>query len=83
VNLAALEGVWIVGYVALLILPIAALVDVLRYRSAEWDQVASSKTTWIIGLIVGVVFCGPIGTILGVLYFATAARELRANRAGA
>ena len=80
-NVTALEGLWLVVYVALLLVPIAALVDVLRFRANEWEQAASSKLTWIIGLIVGIVFCGPIGTVLGVLYFVTAGRELRANRA--
>jgi len=83
VNFTALDGIWIVVYLAFLVIPIAALIDLLRYRSSEWERVASSKLTWIIGLIVGIVFCGPIGTVLGVLYFATAGRELRANRRGA
>jgi hypothetical protein len=83
VNVTALEGVWLVVYLACLVLPIVALVDVFRYRSDEWEQLASTKLTWVIGLVVGIVFCAPIGTVLGVLYFATAARQLRANRSGA
>jgi hypothetical protein len=75
-EIAGLEGVWIFVYMALLLVPLAALVDTVRHRADEWAQADSSKVTWIIGLIVGLVFCAPIGALLGLLYFATAGRQL-------
>lgn len=57
--------VWIILFVA----PIAAFVDAFGRTEADFQSVGQNRTTWLVALGVLALFCGLIGSGLGLYYF--------------
>ena len=79
----AVEGVYIFVWLLLALAPLAAFIDGLRYSTEEWQAVGNSKGTWLAMIALTGLFCGFIGTGMGIFYFATAGRQMSRTRKAA
>ncbi|MEZ5141262.1 MAG: DUF2516 family protein [Acidimicrobiales bacterium] len=57
-----LVGLW----VAFVVLPVVAVVDVVRHPAEDFDRIGQSRATWLVLLVVTALFCGLIGTGLAL-----------------
>ena len=57
--------VWLLLFLA----PIVAFIDAFGRSEADFAVVSQNRTTWLVALLLGAIFCGIIGSGLGVYYF--------------
>lgn len=57
-----------------------AIVDALGASEAQWAAVGQSKIMWVALVAGGMLFAGPVGWILAVVYLVTVRPKLRAVR---
>jgi hypothetical protein len=56
-------------YLIFAIAPLVALIDISTRPAEQFVDSGQTKTTWIVALVVTMIFCGLIGSGLGVYYF--------------
>jgi hypothetical protein len=82
-NLGGGEILIIVVIIASWILPILAIIDASTQPESSYEAIGSSKVTQVAVLAVSAILCGPVGTVLALIYLVSTRRKLRATPAGA
>ena len=65
----------IVLAIALLVLPVSALVNVIKTPKAEFAAIGRSRTKWIVVLIVSAIYL--VGSPFALYWFFRVVRQLR------
>lgn len=77
-ELAVGEWAAVTIWAALVVVPLAGFVDGLRFADATWEASGHHKVAWLLALALFGLFCGVIGTGLGIYYWYGVSRGLRA-----
>jgi hypothetical protein len=76
-NVAANEVLVIGIWALLLLVPLSAFVDGLRFPDPVWESADRHKVAWLSALAVFGLFCGLIGVGIGMVYWFAVAPQLR------
>lgn len=68
--------VWLVLFIA----PFVAFIDAFGRSTDAFASVGQNRTTWLAALLLGGIFCGLIGSGLGIYYFVALKPKLSAER---
>ena len=66
----AINGAVYIPGILIFILTLWALIDAATKPEAAWSAAGKSKTTWIIVLVIGLIF-GCVGLIASIIYLAS------------
>lgn len=64
-------GVFILLGLAFLVVPIWTIIDAAGRPAWAFERAGTNKTLWIVLPIVGVILCGLLGLVAGIIYFAS------------
>jgi hypothetical protein len=74
INLGKSEGLLLA---ALFVMGAWAVVDAARHPDAEWKAAGEDKGSWVLYIVLGSMFCGPIGLVVDIYYLAVISPRLR------
>ena len=70
---------YFVVYLVLFIAPIVAFIDAFGRSQEDFERIGQNRTNWLVALVVTAVFCGIIGSGLGIYYFVALKPKLLAK----
>jgi hypothetical protein len=70
------------GGFAGLVVGIVSAVDAANQPDWAWEQAGENKTMWIVVPLVGLVACGVVGLIAGIVYFVSVRPQVRRVQGG-
>jgi hypothetical protein len=77
-NIGLMELI-VLGMMALiLIIPIWAIIDAASRPDKQWLGIGNNKGLWVILMLLGTLFCGPVGLIAAIYYLAVMRPRLNA-----
>ena len=76
--LAAILGLDLVILIALVGVPIWAIIDAAMRPTVAWQAAGQSKVLWIALVAIGTLLTGLIGVILAIVYLAAIRPKVRA-----
>jgi len=79
----AISGVYYVLWVIFAVVVIAAAIDAASRPTWAWERTNNNKTLWLLLLILGLLFCGIVGLVAAVIYFASIRPQLVAAQSSA
>jgi hypothetical protein len=79
VNLGGQELLYVGAWLVFIVLPVIAVVDVLRHPPEAFDRIGQSRTTWLVVLVLTALFCGLIGTGLALYELVAVRPKLAAS----
>jgi hypothetical protein len=75
-DLPVLYGIiWLVLFIA----PFVGFIDAFGRKPDDFASVGQNRTTWLAALLLGGIFCGFIGSGLGIYYFVALKPKLPAK----
>lgn len=77
-NLGPTELLLVLAILASWVIPIWAIVDAAMRPDTDFDAIGVSKVTQLLVLAVSALLCGPVGTVIAIVYLATTRRKLSA-----
>ena len=81
-TLGPTELLLLVVIIASWILPILAIIDAATQPESSYDAIGSSKVTQVVVLAVSAILCGPVGTVLALIYLVSTRPKLRSVAPG-
>ena len=68
----------LIGLVFLAV-PIWGIVDAAQRPDSQWQAAGQNKTTWIVLMAAGALFCGIVGFVLALVYLLSIRPKLQAE----
>jgi hypothetical protein len=76
-SLGPIELVIVLLILAVVALPVWAIVDAIIRPDSAWAAADQNKTLWVVMLIVGTFALGPVGLVLAIVYLASIRPKMR------
>ena len=70
-NLGAPELIIIFVIGVLFIVPLIGGIDALTKPDAVWQRAGENKLLWGLGQLLGALFCGVVGLVFAIIYWAS------------
>jgi hypothetical protein len=55
-------------FIALMVLPLLALIDARRASNAQWEAIGQKRMIWMVGIVLGALVSPLAGVVIGGLY---------------